>query len=67
MPLDSRRSAVDRELAHLTRRLIEVLEALLPEPAYNYWIHTAPWQGAAELVLSLAPRNRHSLESPGGL
>ena len=41
-------TAFDQELAHLTRRLIEVLETLLPEPAYNYWIHTAPWQGAVE-------------------
>lgn len=41
-------SAHVAELAYLTRRLIEILEAVLPEPAYNYWIHTAPWQGDVE-------------------
>ncbi|MFV1966510.1 MAG: galactose-1-phosphate uridylyltransferase [Pirellulaceae bacterium] len=34
---------VRNELAHLVRRLVARLESLLPEPAYNFWIHTAPW------------------------
>jgi UDPglucose--hexose-1-phosphate uridylyltransferase len=36
-----------RELALLTRELIRRLETVLNEPAYNYWVHTAPWRGAA--------------------
>ena len=34
---------VRHELAHLVKRLIARLESVLPEPAYNFWIHTAPW------------------------
>ena len=33
------------QLAHLVRDLLRRLEWLLEEPAYNYWIHTAPWDG----------------------
>jgi UDPglucose--hexose-1-phosphate uridylyltransferase len=48
------------ELAHLVRDLIRRLEAVLPEPAYNYWIHSAPWRGSPEVTfhwhLELVPR-----------
>jgi UDPglucose--hexose-1-phosphate uridylyltransferase len=37
---------VRNELAHLIRRQIARLELILPDPAYNFWIHTAPWRNA---------------------
>jgi UDPglucose--hexose-1-phosphate uridylyltransferase len=50
------------ELAFLVRDLIARLESLLHEPAYNFWIHTAPWSGgdfvhdSFHWHLHLAPR-----------
>jgi UDPglucose--hexose-1-phosphate uridylyltransferase len=50
------------ELALLMRELITHLESLLQEPAYNFWIHTAPWRGGPSVHesfhwhLHLAPR-----------
>jgi UDPglucose--hexose-1-phosphate uridylyltransferase len=53
-------AALRDELAHLVRDLIRRLEAVLAEPAYNYWIHSAPWRedGAESFHwhLELVPR-----------
>jgi len=52
---------VCNELAHLVRHLISRLERTLAEPAYNYWIHTAPWNRGRDVGyfhwhIHLAPR-----------
>jgi UDPglucose--hexose-1-phosphate uridylyltransferase len=48
------------ELAHLVRDLVRRIESVLAEPAYNYWIHSAPWRSATGATfhwhLEIAPR-----------
>ena len=66
LPLEHRESFADTErsviaeLARLVRDLIERLERVLDTPAYNYWIHTAPFQPSRHdehhWRLELAPR-----------
>jgi UDPglucose--hexose-1-phosphate uridylyltransferase len=49
-----------RELGTFAKSLLVALETMLPEPAYNYFLHTAPFDGQTHLYyhwhLEVTPR-----------